>query len=38
MDLAGFTLRCMVCNKGLTGEKEAREHAVATRHQNFAQF
>jgi ubiquitin thioesterase OTU1 len=38
VDLAGFTLRCMVCNKGLNGQKEAQEHAMATRHQNFAQF
>lgn len=33
-----FTLRCMVCSEGLIGEKEAREHAQSTGHQNFNEY
>lgn len=37
-DTASFTLRCLVCQKGLTGEADAVEHAKATGHQNFAEY
>lgn len=33
-----FTLRCGVCQKGLTGQKEAAEHAAATGHTNFQEY
>ncbi|KAG5190783.1 OTU-like cysteine protease [Tribonema minus] len=38
VDLAGCDLKCLVCGKGLQGQKGARDHAVATRHQNFGQI
>jgi ubiquitin thioesterase OTU1 len=31
-------LRCLVCQTGLKGEKEAVEHAKATGHQNFGEY
>eukprot|EP01027_Heterolobosea_sp_BB2_P014449 GEZU01020752.1.p1 GENE.GEZU01020752.1~~GEZU01020752.1.p1 ORF type:complete len:320 (-),score=110.92 GEZU01020752.1:56-1015(-) len=37
-DLAGFTLRCLICGDGITGEKHAREHAKKTGHTNFAEY
>lgn len=37
-DMAKFTLRCGVCQRGLKGEKEAVEHAKATGHSNFAEY
>jgi len=37
-DLHKFTLRCLVCQKGLTGQEEALKHARETSHQNFSQF
>jgi len=37
-DIANFTLRCLVCQQGLVGQKEAREHAQATGHQNFSEY
>ena len=37
-DTANFSLRCLVCQKGLKGEKEALEHAKATGHQNFGEY
>ncbi|KAM9149105.1 ubiquitin thioesterase OTU1 [Pangshura tecta] len=36
-DVNRFTLRCMVCQKGLTGQVEAREHAKETGHANFGE-
>ncbi|XP_009077965.1 PREDICTED: ubiquitin thioesterase OTU1, partial [Acanthisitta chloris] len=36
-DVNHFTLRCMVCQKGLTGQLEAREHAKETGHTNFGE-
>ncbi len=33
-----FTLRCMVCSEGLTGETEAQDHAKRTGHQNFSEY
>ncbi|OXB67144.1 hypothetical protein ASZ78_015785 [Callipepla squamata] len=36
-DVNRFTLRCMVCQKGLTGQVEAREHAKETGHTNFGE-
>ena len=37
-DTAGFTLRCLVCQQGLVGEKGALEHAKKTGHSNFAEY
>eukprot|EP00929_Paragymnodinium_shiwhaense_P086553 TRINITY_DN47059_c0_g1_i1.p1 TRINITY_DN47059_c0_g1~~TRINITY_DN47059_c0_g1_i1.p1 ORF type:complete len:315 (-),score=70.31 TRINITY_DN47059_c0_g1_i1:15-881(-) len=37
-DTGNFTLRCLVCQKGVKGEKEAELHAKETGHQNFAEF
>lgn len=37
-DTANFALRCLVCQKGLKGENEAREHAKATGHINFGEY
>jgi len=37
-DTAKFQLRCLVCQQGLTGEKDALEHATSTGHQNFAEY
>merc|ERR1712060_972529 len=37
-DTQQFTLRCLVCQQGLVGEKDAVEHAKATGHQNFAEY
>ncbi|KAI0831288.1 OTU-domain-containing protein [Trametes gibbosa] len=33
-----FDLRCQICNKGLKGEKEAREHASQTGHVEFGEY
>lgn len=35
---ANFTLRCLVCQKGLVGEADAVAHAKETAHQNFAEY
>lgn len=37
-DVSSFTIRCLVCQKGLTGEAEAVEHAKATSHTNFSEY
>jgi len=37
-DLEKFTLRCLVCYKGIQGEKEAQKHAKDTNHTNFAEY
>lgn len=37
-DTASFTLRCLVCQKGLVGEAEALAHAKETAHTNFAEY
>jgi ubiquitin thioesterase OTU1 len=37
-DVAGFSLRCLVCNTVLRGEKEAQAHAKATAHTNFGEL
>jgi ubiquitin thioesterase OTU1 len=37
-DVANFTLRCLVCQKGLVGEKDAVAHAKSTGHQNFSEY
>jgi ubiquitin thioesterase OTU1 len=37
-DVANFALRCLVCQTGLKGEKEAVEHAKSTGHQNFGEY
>ncbi|CAN0522637.1 unnamed protein product [Laminaria digitata] len=36
--MVNANLKCMVCLKLLEGEKDAREHARATGHQNFGQI
>ncbi|XP_039605066.1 ubiquitin thioesterase OTU1 [Polypterus senegalus] len=36
-DVQRFSLRCMVCQKGLVGQSEAREHAKETGHSNFGE-
>lgn len=37
-DLTGFTLRCLVCQLGLRGQRQAQQHAMATGHTNFAEY
>ncbi|ORX92344.1 ubiquitin thioesterase OTU1-like protein [Basidiobolus meristosporus CBS 931.73] len=37
-DLAGFTLRCSVCQAGLKGQKEAQAHAMETGHSEFIEY
>lgn len=36
-DLEGFSLRCMVCQEALKGEREAQAHAKKTGHTNFGE-
>ncbi|KPP66732.1 ubiquitin thioesterase OTU1-like [Scleropages formosus] len=36
-DVNRFALRCMVCQMGLVGQAEAREHAKETGHANFGE-
>ena len=36
-DVAKFSLRCLVCGKGLTGQTEAQQHAKQTGHMNFGE-
>lgn len=36
-DMNKFALRCMVCQKGLTGQSAARDHAKETGHTNFGE-
>uniref|UniRef100_A0A8C5LMX5 Ubiquitin thioesterase OTU n=1 Tax=Leptobrachium leishanense TaxID=445787 RepID=A0A8C5LMX5_9ANUR len=36
-DVNRFALRCMVCQKGLTGQAAARDHAKETGHTNFGE-
>lgn len=36
-DVNRFSLRCMVCQTGLVGQKEARKHAKETGHTNFGE-
>lgn len=38
VDTSNFTLRCLVCQKGLTGANQAQQHAQETGHSNFAEF
>jgi ubiquitin thioesterase OTU1 len=37
-DTSRFTLRCLVCQKGLHGQAEAGQHARQTGHANFAEY
>lgn len=37
-DLSGFTLRCEICNAGLTGQFEAQKHANLTGHASFVEY
>jgi len=36
VNLAGCDIKCLVCNVGLQGQKQAQAHAKETGHQNFA--
>lgn len=36
-DLNKFTLKCMICDKFLTGQVEAQKHAKETMHTNFGE-
>ncbi|XP_012550108.1 ubiquitin thioesterase OTU1 [Bombyx mandarina] len=36
-DLNKFTLKCMICDKFLTGQAEAQKHAKETMHTNFGE-
>ncbi|XP_057298079.1 ubiquitin thioesterase OTU1-like [Hydractinia symbiolongicarpus] len=36
-DLAGFSLRCLVCNTPLKGQTQAQQHAKETGHMNFGE-
>ena len=38
VNTSGFQLKCLVCSKGLVGQKDASEHAILTGHQNFGQI
>lgn len=38
VNLDGFSLKCLVCGSGLTGEKDAQTHAKETGHTNFGQI
>mmetsp|Transcript_20643 Transcript_20643/g.30543 ORF Transcript_20643/g.30543 Transcript_20643/m.30543 type:complete len:161 (+) Transcript_20643:2-484(+) len=38
LDLGGCELQCLVCGRGMKGQKEAREHALVSKHQNFGQI
>ena len=37
-DTSNFSLKCMICNCGLKGQKEALEHGKETGHMNFCEF
>ena len=37
-DVAKFSLRCLVCQKALTGQVAAQDHAKATGHINFGEY
>ncbi|XP_018493634.1 ubiquitin thioesterase OTU1 [Galendromus occidentalis] len=36
-DVQNFTLRCLVCNKGVVGQTGAQAHAKSTGHTNFGE-
>lgn len=38
VDVSKFTLKCMICQKGLTGQEDAVAHAKETSHQNFCEY
>ena len=37
-DTGSFTIRCLVCQRGLVGEKDAIAHAKETGHTNFSEY
>ena len=37
-DVSKFSLRCLVCQKALTGQSQAQDHAKATGHINFGEY
>jgi len=37
-DVQNFSLRCLVCNAGLTGNSQAQSHALETGHLNFGEI
>lgn len=36
-DVQNFTLRCLVCNRGVMGQAGAQAHAKSTGHTNFGE-
>jgi len=38
VDVNNFKLKCLVCQKALSGQKAAQEHAEQTGHTNFGEF
>ena len=38
IDTANFTMRCLVCQKGIVGESAARAHPKETGHTNFGEY
>ncbi|KAI7868574.1 hypothetical protein BDF14DRAFT_1880830 [Spinellus fusiger] len=37
-DVANFSLKCQICQKGLVGEKDAQVHATSTGHTQFVEY
>ena len=37
-DTGNFTLRCLVCQRGLVGQEGAMAHAKETGHSNFCEY
>jgi len=37
-NVSQFSLKCDVCGSGLTGAKQAQEHATATGHTSFSEY
>lgn len=37
-DIQNFSLRCILCGKGLKGQLEARQHAKETGHTDFGEI
>eukprot|EP01006_Ploeotia_vitrea_P024536 TRINITY_DN57358_c0_g1_i1.p1 TRINITY_DN57358_c0_g1~~TRINITY_DN57358_c0_g1_i1.p1 ORF type:complete len:341 (+),score=29.70 TRINITY_DN57358_c0_g1_i1:29-1051(+) len=37
-DVGSFTLKCLICGKGLAGETEAVKHGRETGHTNFSEY
>ncbi|KAJ3116255.1 ubiquitin-specific protease otu1 [Phlyctochytrium bullatum] len=37
-DVANFTIKCDICERGLKGQKEAHQHAAQTGHMSFSEY